>query len=163
MGLGSNLGERLHNLNQAMVLLVTRQVKITAVSQVYETEPVGYLDQPRFLNAVCRAETSLAPQELLAQTQSVEGDIGRAPSFPNAPRLIDIDILFYGEEVVNTPRLVIPHTRLRERAFVLVPLADIAAELQHPILGKRIRDLLEMVRGREEVKPWPEPLVLPKP
>lgn len=163
MGLGSNLGDRLHNLNQAMVLLVTRQVKITGVSQVYETEPVGYLDQPRFLNAVCRAETSLAPLELLAQTQSVEGDIGRVPSFPNAPRLIDIDILFYGEEVVKTPRLVIPHAGLHERAFVLVPLANIAAELQHPILGKRIRELLEMVRGREEVKPWPEPLALPKP
>lgn len=151
LGLGSNLGERQHNLSMAMELL-SPQVNIERVSSFYETEPVGYLEQPRFLNAVLRATTTLSPQELLAQAKEVERKLDRVPSFPNAPRPIDIDILLYGKKVVSSPELTIPHPRLEERAFVLIPLAEIAPNLVHPVSGKSIREMLKEAGGLDGVK-----------
>ena len=117
------------------------------VSSVYDTEPVDNVEQPRFLNLVCQVVTRLAPLELLALAQGIELKLGRKPGTHNAPRPIDIDILFYGDQVIKIPELVIPHPRLAERAFVLIPLAEIALELVHPVIAQTIKDLLQ---GRTE-------------
>jgi 2-amino-4-hydroxy-6-hydroxymethyldihydropteridine diphosphokinase len=153
LGLGSNLGDRQRNLVKAIELL-SQWVRIEQLSSLYETEPVGYREQPRFLNAVCQLSTSLTPEELLAVAKQIEATLGRIPSFPNAPRPIDIDILFYGNRVINSPQLTIPHPRLEERAFVLVPLAEIAPDLAHPVSGKTVREMMERVEGLEGVKRW---------
>jgi len=142
LGLGSNLGDRKQNLAQVLEL-VSQQAAVEQLSSVYETEPVGYKQQPLFLNAVCRISTELSPERLLGLAKEIEAKLGRIPSFPNAPRLIDIDILFYGDEVVSSRELTVPHPRLAERAFVLVPLAEIAPGLVHPKSGKTIRELLD--------------------
>jgi 2-amino-4-hydroxy-6-hydroxymethyldihydropteridine diphosphokinase len=115
---------------------------VVAKSRIYETPPWGYTEQDAFLNQVVKAETYLEPQPLLKHIKRLETALGRAPTFPNGPRLIDIDILFYDDLVLDTPSLVIPHPRLHERAFVLVPLNDIAPELTHPALKKTVRELL---------------------
>ncbi|MFH1484852.1 MAG: 2-amino-4-hydroxy-6-hydroxymethyldihydropteridine diphosphokinase [Chloroflexota bacterium] len=153
LSLGANLGDREANLSEALRRLEDRRVALEVVSSIYETEPVGYTDQPRFLNAACRARTELSPEQLLKVIKDIEREMGRVPSFPDAPRPIDVDILFYGDQVIETPDLTIPHPRLAERAFVLVPLAEIAPELRHPVLGKTVGELLREVKGREGVKP----------
>ena len=144
LGLGSNLGDREQNLTEAVELLA-RRVRVEQVSSVYETAPVGYKDQPWFLNAVCRVSASLSPEQVLALAREIEAALGRVRSFPNAPRTIDVDVLFYGNEVVNTPQLTVPHPRLAERAFVLVPLAELAPELVHPLSGKTVMEMMEGV------------------
>lgn len=140
LGLGTNLGDRPANLKTALAGLPP-VVRVLASSPVYETPPWGYLNQPAFLNLVARAETELAPQQLLVYLKGLEVQLGRKPSVRNGPRLIDIDILFYDNLVLSTPTLVIPHPRIPERAFVLVPLCDLAPELRHPVLGKTVREL----------------------
>lgn len=152
LGLGSNLGDREGNIKRALELL-SQKVKIEKLSSLYETEPMGYLSQPLFLNAVCQALTELSPEELLEFVKEIERRIGREPSFPNAPRPIDIDILFYEGEIINLPHLIIPHPRLKERAFVLVPLAEISPHFIHPQGGERIIDLLNKVE-QKGVKKW---------
>ena len=153
LGLGSNLGDREQNLARATDLLAQR-VKIEKTSSLYVTEPVDYRDQPLFLNAVCRIQTSLAPDELLGLAQRIEAALGRKPSFRNGPRPIDIDILFYGNMVVNIPHLVIPHPRVQERAFVLVPLEEIAPRLVHPVSGRTVREMVGQLRDVNGVRVW---------
>ena len=144
LGLGSNLGERRLNLRRACSALASF-MQVIRVSRVYQTPPWGYTDQPAFLNQVLEAQTELGPLDLLARLKSIETRLGRTPSFQYGPRLIDIDILFYGSQQVNLPNLVIPHPRLPERAFMLVPLAELAPDLLYPALGLTIRQLLARV------------------
>ena len=140
LALGSNLGDRLANLKQAIDSL-TPQMEVRAKSAVYETPPWGYEDQPEFLNQVVKVKTYLDPEPLLKHLKRLEVALGRQASFPNGPRLIDMDILFYDELIVNTPSLVIPHPRLHERGFVLLPLMDISPDLVHPLSRKRVREM----------------------
>jgi GTP cyclohydrolase-4 len=151
--LGSNLGKREENLRQALTSL-SLKVNLDKVSSIYETEPVGYKEQPLFLNLVCRITTNLLPEELLHLAKEIETTIGRVPSFPNAPRIIDIDILFYDNKIMETQNLTIPHPRLKDRAFVLIPLAEIAPDLVHPKLGKSITQLANAVKGQKGVRKW---------
>lgn len=141
LGLGTNMGSREENL--ALALAALREVgTIEAVSSVYESEPVGYREQPDFWNVVVRVRTALPPEALLAAMQEIEHRLGRRRSFPNAPRPIDIDLLLYGSEVHESERLIIPHPRLTERAFVLRPLLELDPELRHPVTGERLHDYL---------------------
>jgi len=151
LGLGSNLGNRKATLEKSLQLLGER-LHVEKVSSLYETEPMSYVEQPRFLNAVCRAETDIGPLQLLSLIKGIEASLGRVPSFPNAPRPIDVDILFYGDLIMQTPELTIPHPRIEERAFVLIPLFELDEELVHPVSGERIRDLAARVDGKEGVK-----------
>lgn len=153
LGLGSNLGNRQGNLDKALDLLSQRMV-LKAVSSIYDTEPFGVEEQPRFLNLVCQVSTRLAPQELLMLTQGIELKLGRKPKTHNRPRAIDIDILFYGDKVIETPDLVIPHPRLTERAFVLIPLDEIAPDFVHPVNGKTVRELRDGVTEKQGVLKW---------
>lgn len=141
IGLGSNLGDRLGYLRGA-VRGLAEIGKIVAASSLYETTPVGYLDQPWFLNAVVALETGASPEELHRHLLRLEEAAGRERPFPNAPRTLDLDLLLYDDLVLNRPELAIPHPRLHERAFVLVPLFEIAPNLRHPRLHKPVRELL---------------------
>jgi 2-amino-4-hydroxy-6-hydroxymethyldihydropteridine diphosphokinase len=147
LSLGSNVGKRLALLRQALIELEARGVVVKKVSPIYETVPVGFSAQPKFLNAACSAETYLEPRQLLRAIAEVESVLGRVRTFPDAPRTIDVDILFYDDRVVTTRHLVIPHPRIVSRAFVLAPLADIAPELVHPQLGLKVRELLANIGG----------------
>lgn len=136
LSLGSNIGDRKTNLDEALRLLAER-LCILQISSIYDTEPVSEIEQPRFLNLVCKAQTGLTPQGLLSFVKGIEFKLGRKLGTSGLPRTIDIDILLYGDRVIKTPELVIPHPRMTERAFVLIPLAEIAPDLLYPI-GKKL-------------------------
>ena len=125
LGLGSNLGDREKNIRNAVRLLEENFVSIEKLSTIIETEPVGFLNQGKFLNAVLKGTTQLSPVDLLLHTQSIEKKLKRMRTIPNGPRTIDIDILLYDQERISTPRLTIPHPRMWERDFVLGPLKEI--------------------------------------
>ena len=144
LGLGSNLGDRERNLLDAVERL-GKEVVIEQISSPYDTEPVGYDDQPRFLNAVVKGETKLTPENLLVFVKKIEVDLGRTPNFTDGPRLIDIDILLYSDVVMDTPSLTIPHVRYAERAFVLGPLLEIAPDVVCPVRQMSMRELADML------------------
>ena len=152
IALGTNLGNRLANLRAAIESLAP-DLRVTRESTIYETPPWGYTEQPAFLNMVIQAETSLNPRALLDYLKKREDELGRVKNFRNGPRQIDLDILFYDEHVVDEENLTIPHPRLHERAFVLVPLAHIAPEFTHPLLGKTVIELLRDV-DTSEITPF---------
>lgn len=141
LALGSNLGDREENLKQAIASLAP-QMDVKARSHVYETPPWGYEEQPRFLNQVLKAQTYLQPEPLLKHIKRLEVALGRKATFHNGPRLIDIDILMYDDVVLNTSLLTLPHPRMHERGFVLLPMMDIAPDLVHPLTKKSVREML---------------------
>ena len=160
LGLGSNLGDRLAALTDALTLLCGKpELTLTTCSSVYETAPWGVVEQPAFLNLAAGFMTTLPPEDLLAVCQGVEGRVGRTPTYRWGPRMIDIDILLYGDAVVRReqPDLRIPHPWLRERAFVLAPLAEIASCVKAPPDGATVGELLAQVGGRDGVKWWGGP------
>jgi 2-amino-4-hydroxy-6-hydroxymethyldihydropteridine diphosphokinase len=152
LGLGSNMGNREGNLEKALDLL-SQRMRVGKISSIYDTEPLGNTNQPRFLNMVCQAFTRLAPEGLLALAKGIESKMGRYGKSSD-PRPIDIDILLYDEKVVETPELVIPHPRMMKRAFVLVPLAEIAPALVHPVSGKTMKELMQDIKEVQGVFKW---------
>lgn len=144
LGLGSNIGDRLQNL-QAAINALEPDVHPVECSPVYETPPWGYFDQPNFLNQVVKAETELSPGELLRYLKEIEKDLGRQDSFLNGPRKIDLDIIFFDDAVIESPPITIPHPRMDDRGFVLLPLADLAPEFKHPVLDLSVQDMLAQV------------------
>lgn len=141
LGLGANLGDPGRQLAAAVALLAER-IDLTAVSSLYRSEPVGYRDQPEFLNLVCAGRTALGPRELLGVLHGVEDALGRARTFRDAPRTIDVDLLDHAGALLETEELTLPHPRLHERAFVLRPLAEAAPGWRHPVLGATAAELL---------------------
>ena len=141
LGIGTNLGDRKRNLQEARAAL-SQRLEILKESSIYQTAPWGYLDQPAFLNQVIEAQTALSSLNLLDFLKQTETQLGRQANFRFGPRLIDLDILFYGNRIIQTPRLQVPHPRLTERAFVLIPLAEIAPEFVHPQNRQTIAQLL---------------------
>ena len=154
LGLGSNLGDRQDNLDSALGFL-SQRMRMGKKSSIYDTAPVGNTAQPRFLNMVCQAFTFLSPEALLNLAKGIEAKLGRSGGSAD-PRTIDIDILLYGEQVVETPALVIPHPRMMERAFVLVPLSEIAPDILHPVSGKSVRELMQAldIKAVRDVNSW---------
>lgn len=154
LSLGSNLGDRAANLERAMEALSEIGVRVLRRSSTYETEPVDFLAQPWFLNCVVEAESSPEPRRLLEGLQAIERKLGSRKLVPRGPRIIDLDILFYGTAIIHEAGMDIPHPRLSERRFVLVPLVELAPELRHPVLCATAAELLASTQDRSAVRIW---------
>lgn len=152
LGLGSNLGDKLAHLHQA-IDIISHSCQILQQSPWYQTAPVGYLNQDWFINGALEINTDLPPLDLLHFLQSIETKLKRVRTLKNGPRTIDLDLLFYGNQVINTRELTLPHPRLTERLFVLVPLNDIASNFIHPIEKKTISKLLKRLLNSTEQPP----------
>jgi len=152
LSLGSNVGEREENLRAAIAALSGAGVRVTRVSALYETEPVDYLEQAWFLNCVVEGETEKAAVELLRSLRGIETRMGSKKLVAKGPRLIDMDILLYGQQTIDSPELQVPHPRMHSRRFVLVPLAEIAPEVIHPIFVATASELLAKTPDRSVVR-----------
>jgi len=152
IGLGSNLGDRLANIRKAIELMKEEGIEIIKESSIYQTEPVGYKQQSWFLNSVVKGTTELSPRGIWKRLEKIEKLMGREKEIKWGPRIIDLDILFYGNKVLNGKELQIPHSELHKRRFVLVPLKEIAPKLVHPILNKTISELLRHLRDNSRVE-----------
>jgi 2-amino-4-hydroxy-6-hydroxymethyldihydropteridine diphosphokinase len=150
IGLGSNMGDRTGACRRALELL-GRAGRVVRVSSLYCTEPVGYREQEEFINAVAAIETDLSPQDLLAVCRTIENELGRVRLVRWGPRAVDLDILLYGNDVVKTSDLLIPHPQLSLRGFVLVPLCEIAPHVVHPVLNKTVAHLLHELKDLHRV------------
>lgn len=149
LGLGTNLGDKENNLNLAMDEIRKRVGEITSLSAFYATEPWGFDSQNSFLNAVCKAHTTLSPLEVLSTTQAIEKDLGRIRKSVGgqySDRPIDIDILLYDNLIIDTPQLSIPHPLMHKRLFVMEPLTEIAPELVHPVLQQTMKEILKEMK-----------------
>jgi 2-amino-4-hydroxy-6-hydroxymethyldihydropteridine diphosphokinase len=153
LSLGSNLGDREAHLLAALERLEATGIHVLRRSSIYETEPRDLPDQPWFLNLVVEVETELFPRLLLARLQAIELGMGRKRGVPKGPRPIDIDILLFGDFVIGTKELEVPHPRISERRFVLEPLAELAPDLRHPVNGKTVREMLAETQA-QIIKPW---------
>ena len=154
LSLGSNLGDRAANLESAIGALPHAGVRVVRRSSLYETEPVDFLAQPWFLNCVVEAETSLTPGQLLRALQGIESMLGSRKLVPRGPRIIDLDILFYGTSKIRTEEMEIPHPRMASRRFVLAPLAELVPGMHHPTLGVTIAELLATAQDASAVRLW---------
>ncbi len=157
LGMGSNLSERRKNLEHGIkALAATNGITVVARSFIYESEPIGYRDQPHFLNLVLAIETTLTPEALLDATLEIEASLGRVRTFPNAPRTLDIDILFHGDKTLRTTRLTLPHPRYAERPFVVVPLEEVLGHpaLRHPLWDNLRAELKKTNSARGGLRRW---------
>jgi len=153
IGLGSNLGDREANLGKA-VDLISQGLTVLVISSLYQTEPVGHKDQPDFLNSVAHVDTDASAGEVLKILSGIEMLMGRERPFPGAPRVIDLDLLFFGGIIINQPGLEVPHQRLHQRAFVLAPMVEIAPDFIHPVLHKSMKELLAGLTPGYRVEKW---------
>ncbi len=162
LGLGSNIGVRVQTIHQALEMMPDKGISVVGVSRMYETEPWGVGNQPRFINAVCEAVTELIPEELLNALKTIERALGREPGVRWGPRPIDIDILLYDDQQIRTNELTIPHPGMLWRASVLVPLVELAPELKHPQTGRTMQDHLHDLGPVPDVAPYPPGLPVRK-
>jgi 2-amino-4-hydroxy-6-hydroxymethyldihydropteridine diphosphokinase len=149
LSLGSNLGDRQANLEEALRRLESPRLRVIRRSSFYETEPVGLTGQPWFLNLVAEAETTLFPMMLLKRAEQIQREMGRKRVVKDGPRNIDIDVLLYGQFQVNSPKLTIPHPRMTGRRFVLAPMAELAPQLRHPVSRRTMKELLDRVERHQ--------------
>ena len=153
IGLGSNMGNRFAHIEKAISdIKHGLQTEILAVSSIYETSPVGVENQPDFLNCVCLLKTTLEPRQILNKLLEIEKSHGRSCSSMNLPRTLDLDILLYGELALNEPGLIVPHPRVTERAFVLIPLAEISPNLTHNLWERTVTEILESSTFTDKVE-----------
>ncbi len=151
--IGSNIGDRQKNIKTSIKEL-EKLGKIKTISSIYQTEPIGYKKQEKFLNLALKLETGLSPIELLKEIQKIENKMGRVKKIKNGPRNIDIDIIFYNDEIINTEKLIVPHPRMHQRKFVLAPLEEIANNAIHPTKNKTIKQLLNNLNDNHKVEIW---------
>jgi 2-amino-4-hydroxy-6-hydroxymethyldihydropteridine diphosphokinase len=156
LSLGSNLGDRAKNLRDAIGAVREAGIHVTRISSIYETEPVDYLDQPWFLNIAVGAETELAPAATLQTLREIETRLGSKKLVAKGPRLIDMDILLYENEVIDTPELQVPHPRMHLRRFVLEPLAEISPDVRHPVSHLNTAEMLAQTTDRSIVRKFSE-------
>jgi len=158
LSLGSNVGNRVKNLRAAIAALRKADIDVTQISSIYETEPVDYLDQPWFLNIAVEAKTELNAADLLHALRTITMQLGNNKAIAKGPRLIDIDILLFGEAILDTPQLQIPHPRMHLRRFVLQPLAEIAPNARHPVTSLKVQEMLERTTDKSAVRKFDEEL-----